>query len=186
MPIPRTLEYWGMAITRMQWRWTALAGLWTLVGFIGFLLVVQAFLTLLMAYGTWQRPGIAPVKVISINHDLENNFTDKVLVTRGRTNPRLGILRMLKSEVAQLRVGDEFWVLDNYFHNELRPAQFRLSPQRLLLEYPEPLLLLALLAIWRVRRIKPPPEDPNRVRTLLRDDFHLRAQRFARGGQGES
>ena len=91
---------------------------------------------------------------------------------------------MLKGERARLKAGDEIWILDNYYVTPTRPAQFRLTPWRILLEYPEPLALLALLGIRRLRRaqararIREAQEDAARPRTLLLDDFHARAERF--------
>ncbi len=168
-----------MAITRKTWRWGALAGLWALVGLILWLMVIQAFLVLVTPFGTWQRPGIARVKVKWIDRDPQSTFTDNVVVDiEGEERS----LSMLKAERTELTVGEEIWILDNYYVTTTRPAQFRLTPWRLLLEYPEPLLLLALFGIWRLRRAlaRDAQEDPARPRTVLRDDFHARAQRFAK------
>ncbi len=166
-----------MVVSWKAWRWGALAGLWTIAGLIAWLMSIQIFLVLVTPFGTWQRPDIARVTVTWIERDPQSTFTDNILVTQGGAERSLS---MLKAERAGLSVGDEIWILDNYYVTATRPAQFRLTPLRLLLEYPEPLLLLALLAIWRLRRaqVREVQEDPARKRTVLRDDFHERAQRF--------
>jgi len=167
-----------MALSRNTWRWAALAGLWTVVGLIVWLMVIQAFLVLLTPFGTWQRPAIAHVTVKWVDRDPQSQFAENVLVEQGGEERSLS---MLKVELVNLGVEDEIWILDNYYVTATRPAQFRLTPVRLLLEYPEPLLLLALLGIWRLRRAqaREVKEDPARPRTLLRDDFHERSRRFA-------
>lgn len=163
------------------WYGIVLAGLWVVVALVVWLMAVQAFL-LMSPFGKWQRPGIASVTVLEVYRDPQNNFTDSVIVLR---EGRKRTLTMLKKEAAELEPLDQIWVLDNYFYTPIRPPQFRLSPARLLLEYPQPLLLLALLAIQRLRaaaaraaraRQEAVPAIP---RTVLRDDFHARAQRFA-------
>lgn len=171
-----------MAVSGKAWWWGALAGLWMIVGVIVWLVVIQASLVLLTPFGTWQKPGIARVTVKWIDRDPQSAFTDNVVVEEGGEERSLS---MLKAERAGLRIGDEIWILDNYYVTATRPAQFRLTPWRLLLEYPEPLLILALLGIWRLRRaqarakVREAREDLARPRTILRDDFHARAQRFA-------
>jgi len=105
-------------------------------------------------------------------------FTNYLLVKEGEKERTLC---MLKEECEEVKEGDEIWILDNYYATPLRPAQFRLSPQRLLVEYPQPLLLLTLLGIWRIRRAqaKALKQPPIQERRLLTDDFHARAHRFA-------
>lgn len=166
-----------MAISRKAWRWGALGGLWALVGLIVWLMAIQMFLVVLTPFGTWQWPGISRVTVKWIDRDPQSTFTDNVVVAQGDEERNLS---MLKVERADLGIGDEIWILENYYVTATRPAQFRLTPIRLLLEYPEPLLILALFGIWRLRRAqsREVKEDPARERILLRDDFHERAQRF--------
>ena len=169
-----------MAISRSTWRWVMLTGLWTLVGLILWLMAVQAFLVLVTPFGTWQRPGIARVTVKWVERDPESAFTDHVVVAEGEG---VRTLSMLKAERAELAAGETIWILDNYYVTATRPAQFRLTLLRLLLEYPEPLLILALVAVGRLRRAqvreKAVEQDPARPRTVIRDDFHQRALRFA-------
>ncbi len=102
-----------------------------------------------------------------------------VAVRQGETDR---VLRMSKHEAADLRPEDEVWVLDTWYEDNLRPAQFRLTPLRILLEYPFLLLLPAGLALWRLRRARQQAEaaPPPPVRRTFTDDFHLRAQRFAK------
>ena len=91
-------------------------------------------------------------------------------------------IALQKSERKGLNIGDELWVLDNYHRSPLRAPQFRLTPTRLLIEFPEPLLVLALLAIFRIRKTQAKAEKAleatPRERVVLRDDFHERANRF--------
>ena len=79
-----------------------------------------------------------------------------------------------------LEVGDQLWVLDNYFRSTFRPQQFRLTPARLVVEFPEPLLILALALIFGMRKrqakaVKAEADAP-RARVVLKDDFHQRAE----------
>lgn len=156
----------------------ALIGLWTVVGLIVWLVAIQVFLVLVTPFGSWQRPGIAKVTVKWIDRDPQSQYADNIVVMQGGEERSLS---MLKTERAELSLEDEIWILDNYYVTATRPAQFRLTPTRLILEYPEPLLILALICIWRLRRglARDAKEDPARPRTVLRDDFHSRAQRFA-------
>jgi len=169
------------------WRWLALIGCGAVAGLVAWLMVVQFILIVLTPFGTWQTPTIAKVRVLDTYRDAESQFTDFVSVDR---DGEARNLIMLKGEAANLRADEEIWVLDNYYVTTTRPAQFRLTPIRLLLEYPEPLLILALLGIWRIRKTlaKAAVEDPNRKRTVLVDDFHARAQRFvkAKGNPGDT
>jgi len=166
-----------MSISQATWRWTALIGLWAAVCAIGWLMAIQAFMVLLHSLGTWHRPGITQVQVLRVDQDENSSFTDYVLVKVGEEERTLC---MLKKEAAELRADEEVWVLNNYYATPLRPAQFRLTPLRLLVEYPEPLLILALLGIWRVRRAQARAAKivSNQPRKPLQDDFHMRAQRF--------
>ncbi len=167
-----------MAISRSALRWTALLGLWILAGLIAWVLLVQGLLTLFSPFGNWQLPRIAEVTVTQVERDQAGKLTGNILATEGK---RERVLRMAKEECADLEADMEVWILDNYFAKGPRPDQFRLTPWRLLMEYPEPLLALILWAIWRIRRsqVKEGQESPTRERTVWRDDFHTRAERFA-------
>lgn len=169
-----------MSIPGNTWRWLALGGLWALAGLAAWLMAVQAFLMALMP-GTWHLPRISKVTVTWVDRDPTSTYPENVRVEEGSEER---MLSMLKAELRDLRIGDEVWILQNYYATELRPAHFRLTPLRLLLEYPQPTLALALWGILRLRRSrlraeKAEQEDPTRVRTVLRDDFHARALRFA-------
>jgi hypothetical protein len=172
-----------MRIPPILWRWASLAALWTVVAAGGWVLVIQVLLVLFSPIGFWQMPSIAKVVVLRIDKDPEKNFTDRVVVKQGEKERDL---EMLKEEQAALRPDDEIWILDNYYFTSLRPAQFRLTPLRLALEYPQPLILLAIFGIrWILRSgFGKPPEpavDPGKPRAQLKDEFYLRAQRFAEG-----
>lgn len=173
-----------MRISRNAWHWTALIGLWGVVGAVGWLMAIQVFMVLIHSAGQWQMPGIARVEVLRVDRDEESTFTDNLLVRRGGQERSLVLL---KRECEDTQAGDVIWLLDNYYATPLRPPQFRLTPFRLLVEYPEPLLLLALLGIWRIRRAQEKdrerPQPPPRI--TLKDDFHARAQRFAGKGSRE-
>ncbi|HJV49058.1 MAG TPA: hypothetical protein VJ549_07265, partial [Geothrix sp.] len=140
---------------------------------------VQAFLIVLNPFCHVQRPGMAWVTVRSVDHDPDSQITDFVTVKQGDSEQ---VLKMAKAEAAELRPDDEVWILDAWYADGLRPTQFRLTPLRVLLEYPVLLLLPAAWGLWRVRKAKrvadaaPPPP----VRRVFTDDFHLRAQRFAK------
>lgn len=169
-------------------RYAALAALWTVVGAGGWLLALQALLVLFSPIGAWQLPRISKVTVLRIDKDPEKNFTDRVVVRHG---DRERDFEMLKEEQAGLRPDDELWVLENYYATSLRPGQFRLTPQRLALEYPLPWMLLAAWGIRRILRsrwgLPPPPElNPAVPRRVLTDDFHRRAQRFAEPPEAKS
>ena len=170
-----------MRIPPILWRWTALGALGTVVVAGTWLLVIQTLLVLFSPIGRWQLPRFSKVVVLRIDKDPEKNFTDRVVVKHGEKERDL---EMLKEEIAALHPEDELWILDNYFYTSMRPSQFRLTPTRLALEYPLPLVLLALFGIrWIVKSrfgIPPVPVyDPDKPRPRLKDDFHLRAQRFA-------
>jgi hypothetical protein len=170
-----------MRVPPVLWRWSALAVLWTVVAAGGWVLVIQVLLVAFSPIGYWQTPRISRVVVLRIDKDPDKTFTDRVVVKQGEKERDL---EMLKEEQATLHPDDEIWILDNYYYTSLRPAQFLLTPQRLALEYPQPLMLLAILAIrWILRsRFGKPPEpvfDPDKPRIRLKDDYHLRAQRFS-------
>jgi len=160
-------------------RWSALLALWALVGGVVWILTVQLFLLALNPFCHLQRPGAAYVTVRSVDQDPDSQLTDFVTVREGEAEQ---VLRMAKAEAAELRVDDEVWILDAWYADGLRPTQFRLSLLRLLLEYPGLLLLPAGLGLWRVRRARQRAEaqPPPPVRRTFTDDFHLRAQRFAK------
>jgi len=111
----------------------------------------------------------ARVDAKDLEQDDEDTFEDRAIA-------------LMKSERQGLSVGDSFWVLDNYYRSPLRPPQFRLTPIRVLVEFPEPLLVLALLAIFRLRRARARAArvlaEAPRERIVLKDDFHARADRF--------
>lgn len=160
-------------------RWSALVALWGVVLAVLWVGLVQAFLLAMNPFCRWQGPGLAHVKVVRVDHDPQSQIADLVTVKEGDRDREL---TMLKAEAAELAPGDEIWVLDNYVADGLRPNQFRLTPLRVLLEYPFILLLPVGWALWRLRRVRlqaaaaPPPP----VRRTFTDDFHLRAQRFAK------
>lgn len=164
---------------RQALRWTALVGLWSLVGAVVWILAVQTFLIVLNPFCHVQRPGLAWVTVRSLDHDPDSQITDFVTV---KTDHAEQVLRMAKAEAAELKVDDEVWILDAWYADGLRPTQFRLTPLRVLLEYPALLLLPAAYGLWRVRkaRQKADAEPLPPVRRTFTDDFHLRAQRFAK------
>ncbi len=170
-----------MRVPPILWRWAALGALGTVIAAGAWLMAIQALLVLFSPIGYWQVPRVSKVFVLRIDKDPEKNFTDRVVVKHG---DRERDLEMLKEEIAALRPEDELWILDNYFYTSLRPAQFRLTPLRLALEYPLPLMLLAGFGIrWIVRRRFGLPAEPELhpavPRTRLMDDYHLRAQRFS-------
>lgn len=168
-----------MAISPHAWRWSGIIALWGLAGLIGFLILVQAMLVVFAPLGAWQRPAVAKVEVTLIDHDDEGRITGKAWAKqdgKGRT------LRLAKEEAATLAVDEEVWILENYYAGGARPDQFILTPWRLLMEYPEPLLLLALWAARRLhrRQMKAEKEVPDLPRKVWKDEFHARAARFAR------
>jgi hypothetical protein len=167
-----------MKSSRLAWHWTAVIGLGTLVAAMLWVISVQVFLVLLSPTGHWQGPGLSHVTVSSVDSDPDNQITDNVTVQHGDEELNL---RMLKAEARALHPRDEVWILDNYWAGGLRPDQFRLTPQRLLLEYPQPALLLSLWAIWRIRKAMAREEQRRTEgpRTVWRDEYHLRAERFA-------
>ncbi len=160
-------------------RWSALVALWGVVLAVVWVGLVQTFLLVMNPFCRWQGPGAAHVKVVRVDRDPQSQIADIVTVKEGDRDREL---TMLKAEAAELVPGDEIWVLDNYVADGLRPNQFRLTPLRILLEYPFLLLLPVGWALWRLRRIRIQAEAaaPPPVRRTFTDDFHLRAQRFAK------
>lgn len=167
-----------MTISSNTWRWAAITGLWTLVAGIGFVVVVQGMLVFFAPFGAWQMPGITKVEITNIERDEQGRITGRVLARQGE---RDRILILAKEECLKIEAEEEVWVLENYFTKGARPDQFLLTPQRLLMEYPEPLILLALWGIRRLRRaqFKAAKEIPTQPRAVWRDEFHLKAGRFS-------
>ncbi len=160
-------------------RWTALTLLWALVGTVLWLTAVQVFLVALNPFCLLQRPGLAYLTVLSVDRNADSQLTDFVTAKQG---DRERVLSLTKAEAAELRAEDEVWILDAWYADGLRPTQFRFSLLRVLLEYPALLLLPAALGLWWVKkaRQKAEAEPPPPVRRTFTDDFHLRAQRFAK------
>ena len=177
MGISNTLSM--TAFSRPALRWSALIGLWTLVGAVVWIVLVQVLLLALNPFCHLQRPGVARVMVKSVDRDPDNQITDYVTVKQGEDER---VLRMLKAEAADLHEYDEVWILSAWYSDGLRPTQYHLTPHRLLLEYPVLLLLPAAWALWRLRKARQEAEaaPPPPVRRTFTDDFHLRAQRFAK------
>lgn len=154
----------------------------------GWLLAIQAFLGLMAPVGHWQAPAIGRAWVVAKDRDPENGFTDPVRLRRGG---RLQDVRMLKSEARSLQVGEERWVLNSTFVSPVRPDVFQLTPQRLLVEYPWLGILMALGGLFLLRRAEARVQavkhaaEP-RPRRILTDDFHRRADRFARSSGSDS
>jgi hypothetical protein len=166
-------------LSRPLSRWCALIALWSLVGAVLWILLVQVFLLALNPFCHLQRPSIVRVMVKSVDKDPDNHITDFVTVKEGEDEQ---VLRLLKAEAAELHEYDLVWILHAWYSDGLRPTQYLLTPQRLLLEYPVLLLLPAAWALWRVRKAREEAEaePPPPVRRTFTDDFHLRAQRFAK------
>ncbi len=165
--------------SRLILRWSVLLGTWALVGAVVWITIVQAFLLALNPFCHLQRPGVSWVTVRSVDRDADSQITDFVSVKVG---DETRVLRLTKAEAASLHVDDEAWILDAWYQDSLRPTQFRLTPQRMLLEYPLLLLLPAAWLLWWARkaRLKAEAVPPPPVRRTFTDDFHLRAQRFAK------
>jgi len=165
-------------LSRPAFRWAVLIGLWALVGAVLWIVTVQLFLLALNPFCHLQRPGASRVVVRSVDRDVDSQLTDFVSVKQGEADR---VLRMTKAEAAELREGDEPWILSAWYADGLRPTEYRLSPQRVLLEYPILLLLPAAWLLWRVRKARQVAEAAPRppVRRTFTDDFHLKAQRFA-------
>ncbi|MBL0209600.1 MAG: hypothetical protein IPQ13_01600 [Holophagaceae bacterium] len=167
-----------MKISPGNWRWAAITGLWILVAGIAFVVLVQGMLVFFAPFGSWQTPGISKVEILLVERDEQGRITGKAQARRGG---RQRNLVLTKEECLKIEAGEEVWILDNYFAGGARPDQFLLTPLRLLTEYPEPLLLLALLAIRRLRRIQIKAAEPlpGQPRAVWRDEFHLKAARFS-------
>lgn len=166
-------------LSRPALRWSALIGLWALVVGIFWIVLIQMFLLALNPFCHLQQPSVARVQVKSVDRDQDSQITDFVSVKQGDDDR---VLRMSKAEAAELHEYDEVWILSAWYADGLRPTQFRLTLLRLLLEYPTILVIPAAWLLWRVRKARqkadalPPPP----VRRTFTDDFHLKAQRFAK------
>ncbi|WP_306599934.1 hypothetical protein [Geothrix sp. 21YS21S-2] len=157
----------------------ALVLLWTVVLLMGWLMAVQLALIAFAHQGEWQWPDVYQAEVVEVFKDTSNAFTRDVYVT---IDGELETITLPKPDAARLQPHDTIRVLDNFYATPLRPAQFILTPGRVLGEYPEILLLLALLAIQLLRRSKwglipDPPPVPEADKKVFRDTFHQRAQR---------
>ena len=173
------------ALSRPALRWTALTFLWGLVGAVLWLTAVQLFLVALNPFCHLQRPRVAHLSIVSVDRNQDSAITDYVSAKQGDRNR---VLTLSKAEAAELQPEEEAWILDAWYEDGLRPTQFRLSPQRILLEYPWLLLLPAAFGLWRVRkaRVLAEAEPLPPVRRTFTDDFHLRAQRFANSSTSPS
>jgi hypothetical protein len=168
-----------MQLSRQTIRFATLTGLWGLVGAVLWIVTVHVFLLVMNPFCRLERPRIARMEVVSVYRNRESQITDYVTAKQGNETR---MLTMSKAEAAELRADDEVWILDAWYSDGMRPTQFRLTPLRILLEYPALLLLPAAFGLWRVRkaRQKADAEPPPPVRYTFTDDFHLRAQRFAK------
>lgn len=154
------------------------------------LTVVQVSLALWDPLGAWQAPGISHVTVTLVSRDQDHKLSGEVLVKEGGKTREL---LFSVAEAAELEPDDEVWVLHNFRIHGNRPGHFLLTPSRLVLEYPEPWILLALWGISRLRKrqLRVAQEAPPRERTVWRDEFHQRSERFSPGkdsgkeGQGD-
>ncbi|MFN7958333.1 MAG: hypothetical protein U0P46_08440 [Holophagaceae bacterium] len=171
-------------LARPALRWPALIGLWALAGAVLWITVVQAFLLAMNPFCHLQRPGLARLEILSVDRNADSQITDFVTAKQGEETR---VLTLSKAEAAELHPHDEAWILDAWYADNLRPTQFLLTPQRILLEYPLLLLLPVALGLWRVRRARREAEaaPPPPVRRTFTDDFHLRAQRFSRPVTGD-
>ncbi|WLT30806.1 hypothetical protein [Geothrix sp. PMB-07] len=167
-------------LARPAVRWSTLIALWALVGAVLWIVLVQSFLLALNPFCHLQRPSIARVQVKSVDRDPDSQITDFVSVRQGDSDR---VLRLLKAEAAELHEYDEVWILGAWYADGLRPTEYRVSLQRVLLEYPVLLLLPAAWLLWRVRKARQVAEaaPPPPVRRTFTDDFHMKAQRFAKG-----
>lgn len=162
------------------WRWTALAALWAWVVLSAWIIVVQLLFVCFEPKGHWQKPRIAKVAVTRVLRDQEGKLTGQVIVTEDDQEREM---LLLPEECFRLTPGEEVWILDHYWADGIRPNQYRATPWRLMLEYPEPLMLLAALGIVILRRrqkaeAKAAAEAPNPNRKVWKDEFHTRAERF--------
>lgn len=151
-------------------------GLWVAAG--AWLFAIQLMLALWDPLGTWQLPRIFKISITQVSRDTERRLTGQVL---GLEGDKERDLTFAKDECAELEGEDETWVLQNYRADGNRPSHFRLTPARLVLEYPEPWMLLALWGISRLRRRerRMAQEELPKERKVWRDEFHQRSERFS-------
>ena len=171
-------------LSRPLYRWPALIGFWALAGAVLWITLVQLFLIALNPFCHLQRPGLSKVEVVSVDRNADSQITDFVTAKQGEETR---VLTLSKGEAGELHEHDEVWILDAWYADSLRPTQFLLTPQRILLEYPILLLLPVALGLWRVRKARREAEaaPPPPVRRTFTDDFHLRAQRFSKPAAGD-
>lgn len=160
-------------------RWAALGLLGLLLAAGTFLQVVLVFLAVMDPLGRWQLPRVAAVEITQVSRDMDGRITGQVL---GSEDGRDREYAFSKEEAFELEGRDAAWVLFHYRAEGTRPTHFRLTPQRLLLEYPAPWVALALWGVLRLRRRQAEaaqaPADPTRPRKVWRDEYHSRAARF--------
>ena len=167
---------------RDLWRWTALTLLWIWACVSAWVVFVQIFVVVWDTPGHWRLPGISKVVVRLIGTDEEGKISGYVWAERDGKEVQL---RLYREEAVKLAVDNDVWVLHNFRANGHRPNEFLLGPWRLMAEYPEPLMLLALGAIALLRRrqkaeAKALAEAPHPNRKVWKDEFHSRAERFAK------
>ncbi len=176
-----------MTMPRDLWRWIALTLLWIWAAISAWVVIVQIFVVVWDTPGHWRMPGISRVTVKLVGTDEEGKISGYVWADAGGQEVQL---RLFREEAVKLAVDDEIWVLHNYRANGHRPNEFRLSLGRLMGEYPEPLMLLAFGGIYLLRRrqkaeTKAQAEAPNPNRKVWKDEFHSRAERFAKKDEPE-
>jgi hypothetical protein len=152
----------------------------TLAVLSGLVTMVQVGLLLYARDGAWQAPAIYRATIVEVDRTSANPFTCEVDALVGGEVLTLAFPR---DEARELRAHDAVWVLDNYYATAIRAGQYRLTPQRLFVEFPLLPLALALLLLARLRRSRwgLPPELPPGERIVFRDTCHLKALRHARG-----
>ena len=163
-------------------RWTLLAFLWLWVVASAWVMLVQVFVVVWDTPGHWRLPGISKVTVRLVGTDEEGKVSGFVWAEQ---DDREVQLRLYREEAATLVPDQEVWVLHHYRRNGHRPNEFLLTPVRLMGEYPEPLLLVALSLIRFLQRkrkaeLKAEAEAPNPNRKVWKDEFHSRADRFGK------
>lgn len=160
------------------WRWAAMAALACFLAAGAFVVMVQAMLTLWDPLGAWQRPRVFQASVVKVLHDDEGRITGEVLAQEGGQDRRL---RFAKEEAATLEEDEDLWLLQHYRIGGNRPGHFRLTPLRVVVEYPEPWMALALWALLRLRRrqLQAAKAAEPRERKVWKDDFHQRSDRFS-------
>lgn len=169
-----------MTIPRLPFRWAALALLGVLAALLGFLVAVQGLMAILPPGGSWQLPRIYKVTVKAFDPNPQAEYP-AIQVRDAAEQARF--ITLPKEERIALEMDEDLWVVEPPFRSRLRPPQYRLTPWRLVLEFPAPVLILVVLLLVRIRklqvRVDREAREAPRERTVLRDDFHARAQRFA-------